>query len=60
MRTPDEVATMLRLHGLGWGTRRIAVEVGCNRETVQRYLTSGRWRECQVRARPTMLTGHAD
>jgi len=35
MRTPDEVAAMQRLHGLGWGTRRIAAEVGCNRETVQ-------------------------
>ena len=60
MRTPDEVAAMLRLHGLGWGTRRIAAEVGCNRETVQRYLASGRWRECQVPARPNKLAGHAD
>ena len=60
MRTPDEVAAMLRLHGLGWGTRRIAAEVGCNRETVQRYLASGRWRECQVPTRPNMLAGHAD
>ena len=60
MRMPDEVAAMLRLHGLGWGTRRIAAEVGCNRETVQRYLASGRWRECQVPARPNMLAGHAD
>ncbi len=34
MRTPDEVAAMLRLHGLGWGTRRIAAELGCDRETV--------------------------
>ncbi len=32
MLTPDEVATMLRLHGLGWGTRRIAAEAGCNRK----------------------------
>jgi hypothetical protein len=38
MRTPDEVAAMQRLHGLGWGTRRIAPEIGCNRETVQRFL----------------------
>ena len=60
MRTPDEVAAMLRLHGLGWGTRRIAAEVGCNRETVQRYLASGRWRECQVPARSNKLAGHAD
>src|SRR5258708_29334940 len=26
MRTPDEVAAMLRLKGLGWGERRIAAE----------------------------------
>ncbi len=38
MRTPDEVAAMQHLHSWGWGTRRIASEVGCNRETVQRYL----------------------
>ena len=46
MRTPDEVAAILRLHGLGWGTRRIAAEVGCNRETVQRYLAAGGWASC--------------
>ena len=57
MRTPDEVAAMLRLHGLGWGTRRIAAEVGCNREAFQRYLASGRWRECQVPTRPNKLSG---
>jgi hypothetical protein len=38
MRLPDEVAAMLRLRDLGWGTRRIAAALGCNRETVQRYL----------------------
>ena len=32
MRTPDEVAMMQQLYALGWGTRRIAAEVGCNRE----------------------------
>ena len=36
MRYPDEVAAMLRLHELGWGTRRIAAELGCDRETVRR------------------------
>ncbi len=41
MRTPDEVAAMLRLHGLGWGTRRIAAELGCDREAVQRYVAAG-------------------
>ena len=60
MRTPDEVATMLRLHGLGWGTRRIAAEVGCNRETVQRYVAAGGWTPCRVPARPGVLAGHME
>jgi hypothetical protein len=46
MRTPDEVAAMQHLHSWGWGTRRIAAEVGCNRETVQRYLAAGAWALC--------------
>lgn len=52
MKTPDEVAAMQRLHGLGWGTRRIAAEVGCSRETVQRYLAAGGWAPCRVPTRP--------
>ncbi len=60
MRTPDEVATMLRLHGLGWGTRRIAAEVGCNRETVQRYVAAGGWAPGRVPTRPGVLAGHTD
>lgn len=59
MRTPDEVAAMQRLHGLGWGTRRIAAEVGCNRETVQRYLAAGDWTPCRAPTRPSLLTGQA-
>ena len=59
MRTPDEVAAMQRLHGLGWGTRRIAAEIGCNRETVQRYLAVGSWTPCRVPARPGVLSGQA-
>jgi transposase len=59
MRTPDEVGLMQRLHGLGWGTRRIAVEVGCNRETVQRYLAAGGWAPCRVPTRPSLLAGRA-
>jgi transposase len=58
MRTPDEVAAMQRLHGLGWGTRRIAAEIGCNRETVQRYLAAGGWAPCRVPTRPSLLVGH--
>ena len=60
MRTPDEVAAMLRLHNLGWGTRRIAAEIGCNRETVQRYVIAGGWAPCRVPTRPGMLAGHTD
>ena len=32
MRTPDKVLAILRLHDQGWGTRRIAWEVGCDRQ----------------------------
>ena len=60
MRTPDEVAAMRRLHDLGWGTRRIAAEMGCNRETVQRYLAAGVWLPCRVPTRLSALADHAD
>jgi len=43
MRTPDEVAAMVRLKGLGWGIRRIAAEFGCSHETVRRYVAAGGW-----------------
>ncbi len=58
MRMPDEVAAMLRLHGLGWGTRRIAAELGCDRETVQRYLATGGWAPYRSPERPGVLAGH--
>jgi transposase len=59
MRMPDEVALMQRLHDLGWGTRWIAAEVGCNRETVQRYLAAGAWAPCRVPTRPSLLAARA-
>src|SRR3954453_7022679 len=43
VRTPDEVAAMLRLWELGWRTRRIAAEFGCRRNTVTRYVGLGGW-----------------
>jgi transposase len=43
MRTPDEVAAMVRLHKLGWGSKRIAAELGCSRNVVKRYLRAGGW-----------------
>src|SRR5215213_9376326 len=57
MRMPDEVAAMLRLQALGWGTRRIAAELGCSRETVQRYLAAGGWAPYRTPERPGALAG---
>jgi hypothetical protein len=31
MLAPDEVAAMVRLTSLGWGTRKIAAALGCSR-----------------------------
>ncbi|MBD2750545.1 IS21 family transposase, partial [Microvirga sp. BT688] len=41
MLQAEEVAAMLRLHGLGWGAKRLAREFGCARNTVRRYLREG-------------------
>ena len=43
MLAPDEVAAMVRLRDLGWGTKRIADELRCSRNTVKRYLAAGGW-----------------
>jgi transposase len=43
MVEPDEVGVMLRLHRLGWGTKRIAETLGCSRGTVKRYIKAGGW-----------------
>ena len=56
VRTPDEVAAMLRLRALGWGTRRIAAEFGCSRNTVTRYVGLGGWAPPRVARRPRTLT----
>src|SRR5215213_4778459 len=60
MRTPDEVAAMLRLHALGWGTRRIAAEFGCSRNTVKRYVERGGWAPLAVARRRCALDGLED
>src|SRR4051794_8844795 len=57
VRTPDEVAAMLRLRALGWGTRRIAAEFGCSRNTVTRYVGLGGWAPPRVARRPRTLDG---
>ncbi len=41
MRTSEDVAAMLRLSQAGWGSKRIAKELGISRNTVKRYLEAG-------------------
>ena len=57
MRTPDEVAAMLRLWSLGWGTKRIAAEFGCSRNTVKRYVAAGGWSAYRRPVRSRTLAG---
>src|SRR5438874_495304 len=60
MRTPEEVAEMLRLRALGWGERRIAAKLGCNRRTVRRYLAVAGWVSYRKPRRRKMLDGLED
>ena len=58
MRTPDEVAAMLRLKALGWGIKRIARELGCSHMTVRRYVAEGGYvRYRRPARRPRALAG---
>ena len=43
MLKPEEVEAMLGLYQLGWGTKRIAREFGCSRNTVKRYVEAQGW-----------------
>ena len=57
MKAPDEVSAMLRLRGLGWGSKRIAAELGCARNTVRHWLAQGEWRACASPSRSKKLDG---
>jgi Homeodomain-like domain len=43
MRTPSEVAAMLKLEQWGWSISRIAAAFAVDRKTVQRYVRAGCW-----------------
>ena len=58
MRVPDKVASMLHLHRLGWGLRRIGREVGCSPMTVRRYVVADGWAPYCSPERPGLLAGH--
>ena len=49
-----------RLKALGWGSKRIAAELGCSRNTVNRWLQHGDWRPCASPSRSRRLDGLAD
>jgi DNA invertase Pin-like site-specific DNA recombinase len=65
MNEPDEVAAVVRMHALGWGSRRIARELGISRNTVERFLA---WGGCVVycrsegagASRPALTTQHSN
>lgn len=48
---------MLALKACGWGTKRIAAELGCGRNTVKRWLAEGGWRAAAPVARVKALDG---
>jgi Homeodomain-like domain len=60
MLAPDAVASMVQLHRLGWGTKRIAGELGCSRNTVKRYLAAGGWAAIRQPRRRRCLDELAD
>jgi transposase len=60
MRTPDDVAAMLRLWSLGWGAKRISAELGVSRNTVRRYIESGGWASYRKPRRAKALDGRED
>src|SRR6516164_333021 len=57
MLAPDEVAAMVHLHKLGWGSKRIVGELGCSRNTVRRYLAAGDWAAIRRSRRKRRLDG---
>ena len=55
MKTPDDVVAIVALHQLGWGSKRIAGELGIARNTVKRYIRDGGWTPYQQPARERCL-----
>src|SRR5215471_3572625 len=51
------VATMVQLQKLSWGTKRIAGELACSRNTVKRYLAAGGWAAIRPPRRKRRLDG---
>jgi transposase len=60
MKTPDDVAEMLRLRVLGWGIKRIGRELGCSHHTVKAYVEAGGAKPFKAPVRKTLLDGLDD
>ena len=60
MRTPDEVAAMLRLRALGGGNGGSQRQLGFNRRTVRRYQAAEGWVGYRRPRRPKLLEGLED
>jgi DNA-directed RNA polymerase specialized sigma24 family protein len=60
MKAPDDVSAMVRLKALGWGSKRIAAELGCPRNAVRHWLARGDWRPCASPSRSKKLDGLSD
>jgi transposase len=58
MLEPEAVTTIIRLGQLGWGSKRIAKELGVARNTVRRYAAAGGWVPYQQPDRASVLAGH--
>src|SRR3954470_23309058 len=57
MKTPDEVAEMLRLRACAWGVKRIARQLGCSHHTVKDYVAAGGVKPFKSPERPKRLDG---
>ena len=57
MKTPDDVAEMLRLRACGWGLKRIAGQLGCSHHTVKDYVAAGGVKPFKPSERPQLLDG---
>src|SRR3954466_10365778 len=57
MKTPDDVAEMLRLRACGWGLKRIARQLGCSHHTVKDYVATGGVKPFKSPERPKLLDG---
>lgn len=60
MKTPYEVGAILHLHEIGWGSRRIADELGISRNTVKKYLEAKGWIAYRGSGRQALLVPHLE